>query len=231
LVAFPVCAPARGQIPITGQYMKKWFQEIPELATHPVVAKVAAARKERVIYPAEEQVYYALQLTPFDQVRVVLLGQDPYHGAGQAHGLAFSIPEGGKTPSSLRNIHKEIERDTGSISNRSNDLSPWAKQGVLLLNTVLTVEASRVRSHRGWGWEEVTDAIITVLNRRRENLVFLLWGNDAQMKADLIDSGRHSVLTTSHPSGLSAYRGFSGCGHFSKVNSILSGLGQKPICW
>ena len=135
--------------------MKRWFQEIPELATHPVLTKVAAARKERVIYPAAEQVYNALQLTPFEQVRVVLLGQDPYHGAGQAHGLAFSVHEGVKTPSSLRNIHKEIERDTGLVGSRSNDLSHWAKQGVLLLNTVLTVEANRAGSHRGWGWEEV----------------------------------------------------------------------------
>lgn len=218
-------------IPITDQYMKRWFEEIPELATHPVLAKVAAARKESVVYPAEGHVYSALQLTPFDQVRVVLLGQDPYHGAGQAHGLAFSVHEGVKTPSSLRNIHKEIERDTGSVSSRSSDLSHWAKQGVLLLNTVLTVEANRARSHRGLGWEEVTDIIIRVLNMRRDNLVFLLWGKDARMKTDLIDSGRHSVLVTSHPSGLSAYRGFSGCGHFSQVNSILAGLGQNPICW
>lgn len=216
---------------MTDQYMKRWFQEIPELATHPVLTKVAEARKERVIYPAAEQVYNALQLTPYEQVRVVLLGQDPYHGAGQAHGLAFSVHEGVKTPSSLRNIHKEVERDTGLIGSRANDLSHWAKQGVLLLNTVLTVEANRAGSHRGWGWEALTDTIITVLSRRRDNLVFLLWGKDARMKTDLIDSGRHSVLTASHPSGLSAYRGFSGCGHFSQVNSILAGLGQKPICW
>ena len=196
-----------------------------------MLAKVAAARKERVVYPVAAQVYHALRLTPFDQVRVVLLGQDPYHGAGQAHGLAFSVPEGGKTPPSLQNIYKEIERDTGSVSARSNDLSRWARQGVLLLNTVLTVEANRAGSHRGWGWEEVTDTIISVLSRRRENLVFILWGNYAKKKACLIDSGRHSVFTASHPSGLSVYRGFSGCGHFSQVNSILAGLGQKPICW
>jgi len=231
LVAFPVCKPYRGVIPVINQSMGKWLQEIPELATHPVLAQVTAARKESVIYPAAEQVYSALQLTPFDQVRVVLLGQDPYHGTGQAHGLAFSVHEGAKTPSSLRNIHKEIARDTGLVGKRSNDLSHWARQGVLLLNTVLTVEANRARSHRGLGWEEVTDTIITVLNRRRENLVFLLWGNDAKIKLPLIDSGRHSVLVTSHPSGLSAYRGFSGCGHFSQVNSILIGLGHKPISW
>ncbi len=141
-------------IPITDQHLKRWFREIPELVTHPVLAKVAAARKERVVYPVAAQVYHALRLTPFDQVRVVLLGQDPYHGAGQAHGLAFSAPEGGKTPPSLHNIYKEIERDTGSVSARSNDLSRWARQGVLLLNTVLTVEANRAGSHRGWGWEE-----------------------------------------------------------------------------
>lgn len=212
--------------------MKRWFQEIPELTTHPVLAKVAAARKESVIYPAPEHVYHALKLTPFDQVRVVLLGQDPYHGAGQAQGLAFSVPDGMNAPPSLRNIHKELDRDldlTGN--NKSNNLSHWATQGVLLLNTVLTVNAGKARSHRGWGWEEVTDAIIRSLNDRRENLVFLLWGNDAKKKTSLIDTGRHSVLSTSHPSGLSAYRGFLGCGHFSQVNKALVGLGQEPISW
>jgi uracil-DNA glycosylase len=211
--------------------MKKWFQEIPELATHPVLARVAEARNESAIYPAPEQVYYALQLTPFDRVRVVLLGQDPYHGAGQANGLAFSVPEGVETPPSLRNIHKELDRDLGMAGNSSNDLSDWAKQGVLLLNTVLTVGANKARSHRGWGWEDVTDTIISVLSHHRENLVFLLWGNDAKKKISLIDTGRHLVLTTSHPSGLSAYRGFSGSGHFSQVNLKLVGLGQRPICW
>jgi uracil-DNA glycosylase len=211
--------------------MKRWSQEIPELATHPVLAKVAAARKSSVIYPAVEHVYHALQLTDFVNVRVVILGQDPYHGAGQANGLAFSVPEGVKTPSSLRNIHKELERDLGLTGIRSNDLSHWAKQGVLLLNTVLTVEAHKAGSHRGWGWEDVTDTIIRVVSQRRENVVFLLWGNDAQGKIPLIDTGRHTVLTTSHPSGLSAYRGFSGCGHFSQVNSKLADLGQRPMCW
>jgi uracil-DNA glycosylase len=211
--------------------MKRWFQEIPELATHPVLAKVAAARKEGVIYPKPEQVYYALQLTDFDQVRVVILGQDPYHGAGQANGLAFSVHEGVKTPPSLRNIHKELERDFGLTYTRSNDLSHWARQGVLLLNTVLTVEANKARSHRGWGWEEVTDAIIRSLSNRRGNLVFLLWGNDAQMKIPLVNTKCNTVLTTSHPSGFSARLGFSGCGHFSQVNKALVGLRQKPICW
>lgn len=211
--------------------MNSWFQEIPELVTHPVLAKVAAARKESVVYPASEQVYSALQITHFDQVRVVLLGQDPYHGAGQAHGLAFSVPERIKAPPSLRNIHKELDRDLGMAGNRANDLSAWAKQGVLLLNTVLTVGADKAGSHRGWGWEDVTDTIIRVLSHRREHLVFLLWGNDAKKKIPLIDTGRHSVLTSSHPSGLSAYRGFLGCGHFSQVNLKLAALGQKPILW
>lgn len=212
--------------------MERWLQEVPELASHPVLAKVAAARKKSVVYPAPEKVYCALQLTDFDQVRVVLLGQDPYHGAGQAQGLAFSVPDGMKIPPSLRNIHKELGRDLDlTDNNRSNDLSHWATQGVLLLNTVLTVEAGKARSHRGWGWEEVTDAIIRSLNDRRENLVFLLWGNDAKKKISLIDTGRHSVLSSSHPSGLSAYRGFLGCGHFSQMNKVLVGLGQTQICW
>ena len=211
--------------------MKRWLQEIPELATHPVLARVAEARKSSVVYPATEQVYHALQLTDFDRVRVVILGQDPYHGAGQAHGLAFSVPAGVKTPPSLRNIHKELERDPGPSGSRSNDLSSWAQQGVLLLNTVLTVEAHKAGSHRGWGWEEVTDNIIHAVSQRRENVIFLLWGNDAQGKNPLIDPGRHTVLTTSHPSGFSAYRGFSGCGHFSQVNSKLADQGHEPICW
>lgn len=212
-------------------FMKRWFQEIPELTTHPVLAKVAAARKESVIYPAPEQVYHALKLTPFDQVRVVLLGQDPYHGAGQAQGLAFSVPDGMKVPPSLRNIYKELDRDISMAGNRSSDLSHWAKQGLLLLNTVLTVEAGKARSHQGWGWEEVTDAIIRSLNDRRENLIFLLWGNDAKEKISLIDTPRHSVLSTSHPSSFSARKGFFGCGHFSQVNKVLVGLSEEPICW
>lgn len=211
--------------------MKRWLQEVPELESHPVLAKVDSARKKSVIYPAPEKVYCALQLTDFDRVRVVLFGQDPYHGAGQAQGLAFSVPDGLKVPPSLRNIHKELDRDLGVTCNRSSDLSHWAKQGVLLLNTVLTVEAGKARSHRGWGWEEVTDAIIRSLNNRRENLFFLLWGNDAKKKISLIDTGRHTVLQTSHPSGYSARKGFLGCGHFSQVNKALVGLGQEPICW
>jgi uracil-DNA glycosylase len=211
--------------------MHKWQIEVPELTTHPVLAKIAAARKDSIVYPAQEKVYSALQLTDFDQVRVVILGQDPYHGVGQAQGLAFSVPEGFDTPPSLRNMQKELERDIGPIYRKSNDLTHWAKQGVLLLNTVLTVEAGKARSHRGWGWEEVTDAIIRALNSRRENLLFLLWGNDAKEKISLIDIDRHRVLPASHPSPYSARKSFFGCGHFSQVNKALIGLGQEPIYW
>lgn len=211
--------------------MKGWTQEVPELTTHHILAKVDAAREKSVIYPVQEQVFRALQITSFDQVRVVILGQDPYHGAGQAHGLAFSVPEGIKAPPSLSNILKELERDVGQAETSSTDLSRWASQGVLLLNVVLTVEAGKARSHRYWGWEEVTDAIIIALSTRRENLIFLLWGEDAKEKMPLIDAERHHILTTSHPSGLSAYHGFSGCGHFSQVNKLLTDLGQNAICW
>lgn len=211
--------------------MEGWIQEIPVLVTHPVVEKVAGARRRNVVFPAPDKVFYALELTPFDQVRVVLLGQDPYHKAGQAHGLAFSVSEGIKPPPSLCNIHKEIERDLGLTIARSPDLSCWAKQGVLLLNTVLTVKESEAGSHRGWGWEDITDAIIRALSESRENLVFLLWGNDARKKSLLIDDKRHRILPTSHPSSFSAHRGFIGCGHFSQANTFLVGLGQKPIRW
>ena len=173
----------------------------------------------------------ALELTPPEAVRVVILGQDPYHGAGQAHGLCFSVRPGVPVPPSLDNIYKELARDTGFVRPDHGCLLPWARRGVLLLNSVLTVEAGQPGSHQGKGWEGFTDHVVDVLNREREHLVFLLWGSYAQKKGAVIDARRHRVLKAPHPSPLSAHRGFLGCGHFSAANQSLARSGQAPIDW
>jgi uracil-DNA glycosylase len=183
------------------------------------------------IYPPARLIFAALDATPFDAVKVVILGQDPYHGPGQAHGLSFSVPPGTAVPPSLQNIFKELEQDLGVAAPDHGCLLPWAKQGVLLLNAVLSVEAGRAGSHQGKGWEGFTDALIDRLNREREGLVFLLWGSYAQAKGRIIDRLRHAVLKAPHPSPLSAYRGFFGCGHFSAANRYLQGRGLAPIDW
>ncbi|MCC7038659.1 MAG: uracil-DNA glycosylase, partial [Alphaproteobacteria bacterium] len=179
------------------------------------------------IYPAAQNIYAALNTTPFDSVRVVILGQDPYHGPDQAHGLSFSVRDGVKIPPSLRNIYKEI----GGAMPKSGDLTPWAKQGVLLLNATLTVQAEQAGSHQGRGWEQFTDAIIRALNDRGEHIVFMLWGSYAQKKGAFIDRKKHLVLEAPHPSPLSAHRGFLGCGHFVKANEYLKQQGRKAIDW
>jgi uracil-DNA glycosylase len=191
-------------------------------------AELAAGK---VIYPPPAQIFAALDATPFDQVKVVILGQDPYHGPGQAHGLCFSVRPGVPVPPSLQNIFKEIQSDLGIAAPRHGDLRSWAAQGVLLLNAVLTVERGRAGAHQGMGWEAFTDAVIDRLNREREGLVFLLWGSPAQAKGRLVDRQRHLVLTAPHPSPLSAHRGFLGCRHFSQANAWLAGHGQAPIDW
>ncbi len=183
------------------------------------------------VHPPGRQMFAALDAVPFDAVRVVILGQDPYHGPGQAHGLSFSVPPGIAIPPSLLNIFKEIERDLGLPMPRHGCLQHWAAQGVLLLNAVLSVEEGRAGSHAGKGWEGFTDAVIDALSREREGLVFLLWGSYAQKKGELIDRQRHCVLKAPHPSPLSAHRGFLGCGHFGKANRWLQGLGEAPIDW
>lgn len=185
----------------------------------------------KVIFPAGPQIFAALDSTPFDQVKVVILGQDPYHGPGQAHGLSFSVPPGIPVPPSLANIYREIERDLGIAPPRHGCLEAWTRQGVLLLNAVLTVERGLAGSHQNKGWEFFTDACIEALGHERENLVFLLWGSHAQAKGRLIDGKRHKVLKAPHPSPLSAHRGFLGCGHFSQVNQYLETTGQTPINW
>jgi uracil-DNA glycosylase len=191
----------------------------------------AELRAGKTIYPPPKKIFTALDTTPFEQVKVVLIGQDPYHGPGQAHGLCFSVLPGVPIPPSLENMLKEIESDVGIPRPQHGCLISWAQQGVLLLNSVLTVERGRPESHKGKGWEGFTDAVVDHLNRERENLVFLLWGSYAQAKGKLVDGRRHLVLKAPHPSPLSAHRGFFGCCHFSKVNKWLEDHQLTPIDW
>ena len=187
---------------------------------------------EKAIFPKDEWVYNALSATPFDKVKVVILGQDPYHGEGQAHGLAFSVQKGITPPPSLRNIYQTLKHEYPDFNIPTHgNLMEWAEQGVLLLNTVLTVEQSKAHSHAKIGWETLTDRLILELNEKREQLVFLLWGAHAQKKGAKIDRNRHLVLTSVHPSPLSAYRGFFECGHFTKTNQYLEECGISPIDW
>lgn len=185
----------------------------------------------KAIYPKEENVFQALKLTPLEEVRVVILGQDPYHGENQAQGLAFSVPDDQKLPPSLRNIFKELSDDLGIPSPKKGDLTSWAKQGVLLLNTVLTVEAGKAGSHHNRGWEAFTDEVLKAVNRERNNVVFILWGSPAQKKASLIDESRNLILRSAHPSPLSSYRGFFGSKPFSKTNEYLRSHGLREIRW
>lgn len=183
------------------------------------------------VYPPGDRIFAAFDFTPFNRVKVVLLGQDPYHGEGQAHGLCFSVPAGIRQPPSLVNIFQELKDDLGIEPPASGNLEKWARQGVLLLNATLTVRANMAGSHQKKGWENFTDAVIRTLSEKRENLVFLLWGNYAQAKEALIDTSRHAVLKAAHPSPFSVYRGFYGCRHFSKTNDLLLKFGQSPIDW
>ncbi|WP_198677251.1 uracil-DNA glycosylase [Pseudidiomarina taiwanensis] len=200
---------------------KDYFQQL--------LQRVQTRREQGcTIYPPRELVFNALKLTPLAKVRAVIIGQDPYHGAGQAHGLSFSVPAGVKHPPSLRNIFKALQHDfPGYQIPQSGDLTAWAEQGVLLLNTVLTVEQGQAHSHAGWGWEQFTDTVISAVNKECSGVVFMLWGAHAQKKAALIDAKRHHILTSVHPSPLSAHRGFLTCGHFAECNRLLA----QPINW
>jgi len=213
-----------------------WKERIGEYLSRPdmrALADFLRSEKQagKVIYPPGPEIFAAFEHTPFDAVRVVILGQDPYHGPGQAHGLCFSVRPGVPAPPSLQNIFKEIERDLGFRRPDHGCLTPWADRGVLLLNATLTVQQAAAGSHQGKGWEGFTDAAIDALNREREGLVFMLWGSYAQKKGQLIDGRRHCVLRSVHPSPLSAHRGFIGCGHFSAANQYLQGRGEAPIDW
>ena len=194
-------------------------------------AFVQKRRDEVRVFPEEKNVFNALELTPFESVKVVILGQDPYHGFGQAHGLSFSVQKGTPLPPSLKNIYKELQEDIGGELPTEGDLSHWAKQGVLLLNTVLTVEEGNANSHKGMGWERLTNRLIESLNGLKHPVIFILWGNPAQDKEKLITNPNQVILKAPHPSQLSAYRGFFGSKPFSKVNEILIQQGQTPIRW
>lgn len=213
-----------------------WKARIGDYLERPEMQALSAflrAEKQagKVIYPPGPDIFAAFDHAPFDTVRVVILGQDPYHGPNQAHGLCFSVRPGVQTPPSLQNIFKEIQRDLGIAPPDHGCLTPWADRGVLLLNAVLTVERGMANAHQGKGWEGFTDAAIDALNREREGIVFMLWGSYAQKKGQLIDTRKHRVLKSVHPSPLSAHRGFIGCGHFSAANQYLTEHGQAPIDW
>ncbi len=192
---------------------------------------LVSEKQQYPVYPPGKLIFNAFDKTPFDEVKLVILGQDPYHGPGQAHGLCFSVPRGVKPPPSLVNIFKEIQDDLGIPVPAHGNLESWATQGVLLLNATLTVRANTAGSHQGRGWENFTDAVIGTVSEKKEAVVFLLWGKYAQAKAELIDSSRHLVLKSAHPSPFSAYSGFMGCRHFSKANEYLKSKGKKEISW
>lgn len=209
---------------LADQFNKDYMRQLREF----LVQQKAAGK---VIYPPGSQWFSAFNYTPFDRVRVVILGQDPYHGPRQAHGLCFSVLPGVKVPPSLANIYKELADDLGIVQPEHGCLISWAVQGVLLLNATLTVEQANAGAHQGKGWEQFTDAAIRALNDQREGIVFLLWGSYAQKKGAFIDQSRHLVLKSVHPSPLSAYRGFFGCKHFSAANNYLRDKDQQPINW
>ena len=208
---------------LNNEFEKPYFVKLTEF--------IKTEYRTQQIFPPGKEIFNAFDLCPFDQVKVVIIGQDPYHGPGQAHGLCFSVKDGIVFPPSLRNIFKEIQGDLGMAIPESGDLTRWAKQGVLLLNATLTVEAHQAGSHQGKGWEVFTDAVIKILSEKKQDLVFMLWGSYAQQKGAYINHSKHLVLRSVHPSPLSAYRGFIGCGHFSEANEFLKSKEKLPIQW
>ena len=219
------------------QIEPSWKQVLQEEFEKPYFAAIVQHLKDeknagKTIYPPGPLIFNAFQQTPFDQVRVVILGQDPYHNPGQAHGLSFSVPEGIKPPPSLMNMYKEIEQSTGIRPlSTSGDLTHWARQGVLMLNAILTVRAHEPASHAKIGWMQFTDAVIQKIASQRHDVIFLLWGRFAQEKSVLINETRHQLLKAAHPSPFSADKGFFGCGHFRRVNEMLTARNQVPIIW
>ena len=216
---------------LTGDWEKALSGEFKKPYYGKLYKTVISEYSERVIYPASNDIFNAFAFTPLEQVKVVIIGQDPYPGDGQAHGLCYSVKPSVETPPSLVNIYKELQDDLGCYIPNNGYLEKWARQGVLLLNTVLTVRAHQANSHRGIGWEEFTDAAIRALNEQDRPIVFLLWGKPAQMKKSLLNNPKHLILEAPHPSPLSAYRGFFGCRHFSRTNQFLEQNGLAPIDW
>ena len=208
---------------LRSEFDKPYFTELKAFLTE--------EKKQYRVYPPGSRIFAAFDYTPFSKVKVVILGQDPYHGEGQAHGLCFSVPDGIALPPSLVNIYKELSTDLGIVVPKSGNLENWAKQGVLLLNATLTVRANQAGSHQRHGWENFTDEVIRQLSARHTGLVFILWGSYAQAKESLIDTSRHFILKAVHPSPLSVYRGFFGCRHFSKTNELLMRAGKAPVDW
>ncbi len=208
---------------LNGEFSSSYYQNLREFLKEEYATKT--------VYPDMYNIFNSMKHTPFKDVKVVILGQDPYHEKGQAMGLAFSVPKGEKIPPSLVNIYKEIESETGKNMPPHGDLTGWARQGVLLLNTVLTVREHMANSHKGKGWEQFTDGVIKKISEQKEGVVFLLWGANARSKKALIDKNKHLILETVHPSPLSAYNGFFGCGHFIKANEYLIKKGKEPIDW
>ena len=206
------------------EFALPYFSELSRIVREAYLATVP-------VFPPPKLIFNAFGLCPFDEVKVVILGQDPYHGIGQAHGLCFSVPDGVSVPPSLKNIYKELKSDLNIPISDSGNLERWARQGVLLLNATLTVEANKPGSHQGLGWEQFTDAAIEKISNEKDHVVFLLWGKYAQMKGEKIDTQKHLVLTAPHPSPFSAYTGFFGCKHFSKTNEYLKSHGEKQIEW
>lgn len=209
--------------PLSPEFRKPYYSNLYK--------KIREEYSTRQIFPPSDEIFTAFELTPLSDVKVVILGQDPYHGDGQAHGLCFSVKPDVETPPSLVNIYKELNSDLGCYIPNNGYLTKWAKQGVLMLNTVLTVRAHQANSHRGIGWEEFTDAAIRILNEQDHPIVYLLWGKPAQMKKSMLNNPKHLILEAPHPSPLSAYRGFFGCQHFSKTNEFLQENGLEPIDW
>ncbi|MCK5856287.1 MAG: uracil-DNA glycosylase [Bacteroidales bacterium] len=208
---------------LTPEFEQDYFVQLKEF--------LVREKMEHIVYPPGDLMFSAYNNTPFNNVKVVIIGQDPYHGPNQAHGLCFSVPEGVKIPPSLRNIYKELQSDVGIAAPTKGDLTSWAKQGVLLLNATLSVRAHQAGSHQKKGWEIFTNQTIKKVSEELEHVVFLLWGAFAQKKAELIDQEKHLILKSVHPSPLSAHRGFLGCKHFSQTNNYLIKMGEKPIDW
>lgn len=219
------------KIPLNNDWQQKLAKEIEKEYFSNLMNFIEEEIKNKTVYPPQELIFNALNITPFDDVKIVLLGQDPYHRPNQAHGLCFSVQQGIRTPPSLVNMYKELNRSTNFQIPSHGELTSWAKQGILMLNATLTVRDGEPNSHAKHGWEKFTNSIIKLVSEEKENVVFVLWGGNARKKATLIDASKHFILESAHPSPLSVYRGFAGCDHFNQINEYLISQNQAPINW